>query len=121
MRRPSAHTFKAGGEGRFQRLHYAQPAINTGEFEFCRKETAREPLNPGPNDGSALASFMTGFGGSCVTGRNGQTFVIAPLLGAHSYAFYVADDYRVTPRLTLNLGLRYELNKPVTERHNRLN
>lgn len=113
------HTLKAGGEGRFQRLNYAQPPYNTADFDFCRRETAQQPLNPGTNDGSALASFMLGFGGSCVTGRNQQGFVIVPMNSARSYSWYVSDEYRVTSKVTLSFGLRYELNLPVTERHNR--
>ncbi len=37
------------------------------------------------------------------------------------YAAFVQDNYRVTPKLTLNLGMRYELNTPRTERFNRMN
>jgi len=36
------------------------------------------------------------------------------------YGVYFQDDFRVTSRLTLNLGLRYEMDWPVTERYNRL-
>lgn len=35
------------------------------------------------------------------------------------YGLYLHDDFRVTPKLTLNLGLRYELETPMTERYNR--
>jgi outer membrane receptor protein involved in Fe transport len=36
-------------------------------------------------------------------------------------AGYLQDDIRVTPRLTLNFGLRYEMKTPVTERRRRAN
>jgi hypothetical protein len=38
----------------------------------------------------------------------------------NSYGFYVQDDFRLSDRITLNLGLRYELNVPVTEGKNEL-
>ena len=34
---------------------------------------------------------------------------------------YLQDDYKITPKLTLNLGLRYEIESPAVERYNRLN
>src|SRR6202035_2080178 len=36
------------------------------------------------------------------------------------YNFFVQDDYRVLPNLTLNLGLRYEYGTPIYEKYNRL-
>ena len=38
----------------------------------------------------------------------------------HYWAGFVQDDWRLTPKLTLNLGLRWDLEQPVTERFNRL-
>src|SRR4029077_9258912 len=35
-------------------------------------------------------------------------------------AFYVPDDWKVTPKLTMNIGLRYEWSTPYSERYNRL-
>src|SRR5438045_9685205 len=36
------------------------------------------------------------------------------------YALFIQDDFRVTPRLTLNLGLRYDLQLPITDAQDRL-
>ncbi len=115
------HSFKAGGEARFQRLNYGQPIYNAASFAFCRQQTNRSPTAFDPSQGISLASFMVGWAGSCNAWPTGQSFNLIPLVAARSYSVYFGDDYRLTPRLTLNLGLRYELNLPVTERHDRLN
>ncbi len=40
---------------------------------------------------------------------------------ANSWGFFIQDDWRVTPRLTLNIGMRYDLDSPRWEIHNRQN
>ena len=40
---------------------------------------------------------------------------------ADSYAGFIQDDWRITPKLTLNIGLRYDLDQPRWETHNRQN
>lgn len=37
------------------------------------------------------------------------------------YGFWVQDDIKITPKLTINAGLRYDIQVPITERHNQLN
>ena len=63
--------------------------------------------------GNAIASFL-------VAGPSSGSFSIpaSSYLSRHYYAFWVQDDWKVTPRLTLNLGVRYDLNGPPTDRHN---
>jgi hypothetical protein len=65
--------------------------------------------------GSSLASFLLGTAASGAITSN-------PALALQSlyYAFYVQDDFKVTPKLTLNLGLRYEYEAPWTDRFNQL-
>ncbi|HVN93147.1 MAG TPA: carboxypeptidase-like regulatory domain-containing protein [Terracidiphilus sp.] len=69
-----------------------------------------------PGDGAAdLLMGMTGLGvhdqtyGGVVTGRRWK--IVRP---------FVEDDWRVTPSLTLNLGLAWDMTTPVTEEHNRM-
>ncbi len=50
----------------------------------------------------------------------GQSFNIDPAMGLHSFGFYVQDQWRATSRLTVNIGVRYENQRPATERFNRL-
>jgi len=49
-----------------------------------------------------------------------QVGAVTPALSHRSVSFFAQDDYKVTRRLTLNLGLRYEYNSVPSERHNYL-
>ncbi|MDT7602266.1 MAG: hypothetical protein QOF61_263, partial [Acidobacteriota bacterium] len=70
-----------------------------------------------PLTGNALADLLLGFpalaGGAHVDN--------AQHLRTKSYNFYVNDSWRATPRLTLNAGLRYELNTPPVDAEDRAN
>jgi hypothetical protein len=69
-----------------------------------------------PLSGNSIASFLLGTPSSGSSSYN--------LLGVYKYAYYapwVQDDWRITSRLTLNLGLRWDFNLPPTERYNRMN
>jgi hypothetical protein len=46
---------------------------------------------------------------------------VFPYYTWHYYAPWIQDDWKITPKLTLNLGFRYDLNGPVTARHGWLN
>jgi hypothetical protein len=64
--------------------------------------------------GNALASLLLGQVNAFTIDIQKQ--VIQPR--AHIAEFFVSDDWKVTPRLTLNIGTRYTLNFPSTEVHN---
>jgi hypothetical protein len=105
--------FKYGAEVRREEFTIYQPASPRGNLDFSAGFTDN-PAAPG-SGGTGFASFLVGLtdGGSINNLHNIDYF-------RQTYAFYGQDDWKVTDRLTLNLGLRYELFLPVTERHNQL-
>jgi hypothetical protein len=70
-----------------------------------------------PLTGNALADLLLGF--PALTG--GAHVDNAQHLRTRSYNFYVNDSWRATPRLTINAGLRYELNTPPVDAEDRAN
>lgn len=104
------HTLKFGTEIRREEFTIFQPASPRGNEDFGPGFTDN-PAAPGTG-GSGFASFLVGLsdGGSINNLHNVDYF--RPL-----YSFYGQDDWKVTPKLTLNLGLRYELFTTVKERH----
>lgn len=86
-------------------------------LSFNRTSTAGFASNAlVPKSGDPFASFMLGaVDASTITVQNYST------LGTrtHPFAPYVQDDWKLAPRLTLNLGLRYEIYPPLTEVLNR--
>jgi hypothetical protein len=75
----------------------------------------RGPLDTAaaPQVGGEIASFLLGI-------PAGSMAVNASYAERNSiYGFYVQDDYKFSKKLTLNLGLRYEVESPTTERYNR--
>lgn len=109
-----SHTIKAGAEARAQRMNMGQPGVDRVSFNFGRAITMQDPLRSNSQQGNALASLLLGWGSGTFM------FDSAPAGANQAYGFFITDDIRVNARLTLNLGLRYELDPPYTERYNRL-
>jgi Carboxypeptidase regulatory-like domain/TonB dependent receptor-like, beta-barrel len=111
------HSIKFGGEQRVFFNNFRQPDNPTGIFDFSRDVTTSQP-NAGlgdQNEGNPFATILTGY-------PYGASLHLVPAVADKSKetAFYVQDDWKVTPKLTVNLGLRYEWSTPYTERYNRL-
>ncbi len=112
------HNWKYGGEVRLIRVNVWE-ARNAGQFNF----NAGMTQGPNPNTASSsagygFASFLLGTGGTGNVLIQGWKNVASQ---SFYYAGYVQDDWRVTSKLTLNLGLRYDYDAPRTERYNRMN
>jgi hypothetical protein len=108
------HTLKFGGEVRVLRHNYAQSNVPSGIFYFDNKMTSADPFNPG-DTGSGFASYMLGYGNS------GSIVTPSFTSGQQIYrALYVGDTWQVAKNLTLNLGLRWDLQGPWSERYDRI-
>lgn len=109
-----AHTLKAGGEFRQFFLDYMQPGYPSGQFAFDAQVT-RQLQNVGNNfQGNGLATMLLGWG------TGGQFHMDPKVLSRSRYmGFYFQDDWKITRKLTVNLGLRYEFDIPRWETMNR--
>jgi hypothetical protein len=110
------HSLKTGIDMR--RTGYATyPAGYTaGQLGFDRGFTRRDYLTQDTLSGNSIASMLLGYGAS------GQVdSMVRPYYSWMYYAPYVQDDIKLTRKLTVNLGLRWDYTKPVTERYDRMN
>lgn len=114
------HSVKMGAEVRLMRLNYLQPGFPQGNFGFARITTSQDPNRGDTYQGNAIASMLIGWMGQVGTNSPGQ-YHLDPWSSSASqyYGFYFQDDWKITHKLTLNLGLRYDFDVPRTERYNR--
>ena len=109
----SKHDFKFGGEARFEQFTILQPAASRGTVNFGTEFTANPAATTDTGDGNAFATFLLGItDGAQITNIHNIDY------RRQIYAVYVQDDWRVTPKLTLNLGLRYEFFSTIKEASN---
>jgi hypothetical protein len=105
------HSFKFGAEVRQIRFPFFQVPYPHGEWYFTQNETANPVnINSTNNGGDQMASFLLG---NMNWGQISTTNFISSQKWA--YGFYGQDDWKITPKLTLSLGLRYELFSPINE------
>ena len=105
------HALKAGLDFRWYQLNTVSPPFPTGSFAFTPTGTNQQGVN---NSGNSLASFLLG---------QVDTFQIdlqESKIRPRDYTeeYFAQDDWKATERLTLNIGMRWTLNFPSTEKTN---
>jgi len=119
------HQFHFGFQFEVGRDNYAQSNIASGAFDFCVSGQACFTSLPGVSGtGLGFADFLLGYADNFNNLENhffAQAVVPSFTAGQQIYrAFYIDDSWRATRKLTLNVGLRYDLQGPWSERFNRL-
>jgi hypothetical protein len=104
-----AHTLKFGGEVRFLQLNRND---NSGLYGGTYGSNASQ-TNSGTAGGSSLASFILGL----VYSYSATTVPLPYYYRWHYYAGYAQDDWKVRHNVTLNLGVRYNVETPRTEKY----
>jgi len=116
-----SHNLRFGLDYRLVRWNENNPGTYAnGQFVFNNTLTRQNPTtsSTGTTSGSAMAGLVLGLP---TTASNRGIGYTSPLSLQTQYAgIFFQDDWKLTRRLTLNLGMRYELETPPTERFDRL-
>lgn len=106
------HFFHFGGEWRAYQYSFIAAGDTSPNYSFNNFQTAFAPNDP--TTGDPFASFLLGLPQSeqlSITSVN-------PRLNSNYFAAFVQDDFKIRHDLTLNLGLRYDVDTPRHEAHN---
>ena len=118
------HEIKFGFDGRIHQLNYIQTNAPNGFFSFNADGSYACPSGLDACGGDPMASFMMGqVTQGCASNGCGSYYEIQfrPATTNYQYGFFAQDNWKVTPKLTLNLGLRYDFTLPRTDRYNHQN
>lgn len=108
------HTFNIGGEFRRSYQDDNEDQTSGGHFAFSQRQTSQ----PGPNFnnyGSSFASFLLG-----LPDADNRANTQEERLRNLDLSPYVQDDIKLSPKLTVNVGVRWDIMVPYTENNNRI-
>ncbi len=106
------HTFQTGFE--FRRYHYVDNGIsgNSGSFHYSFLETGTPAFSA--DTGNSFASFLVG----AVDTASKNVYAGHPSFVNNYPSLYIQDEMKLTPKLTVTAGLRWEIPRPRYEQHN---
>ncbi len=109
------HSIKIGSDVWIMLNNQQEPSSSFGSISFNNSWTQQNALTANAASGNAFASMLLGYpnSGSILNNQ-------AMAYSSHYYAGFVQDDWRVSAKLTLNAGLRWDYESPITDRYNRL-
>jgi hypothetical protein len=119
------HALRLGFEGNLSRYNVQNPNSGLGVFFFNRQFTQKNSSGTGTstnntggdvNSGNPIAALALGYPSSGTYGNQ-----VAYALQQTYQAYFLQDDWRITSKLTLNAGIRWDYESPFTDRFNRLN
>ena len=109
------HLLKAGFEARQYKDYTENPGYASGNYSFTKAWTEANLFRADSTSGNELASFLLGYPASGYVDQN-----IAPVFAHRYFDLFFQDDFKLSSRLTLNLGLRWDYETPNHERFNRM-
>jgi hypothetical protein len=109
------HSMKFGGEARFESHPSTVYTPANGNFIFDGVQTSLPTNSTGATTGHPYASFLLGMINKGEIGIPNRFH-----LGKHAYAFYAQDSWKITPKMTLDYGLRWDFQTSLQETYGRM-
>jgi hypothetical protein len=114
-----SHTFKVGGDWRMIGVDTISFAGGAGDFRFDRLYTSSNPLTANATSGgNAIASLLLGYPSGDPGNQSSVTVPSRFNAFTNYFGFYAQDDWRVSPKFTLNYGVRLEHEAGLKEKNN---